>query len=144
MRNKICCSHLNHGIRVLLCPGQVRFGQVLKTWGDGYIIRPSTHLAVEDSDSNNDLVVLLIVRVDEEGNTGITLCICRQRTMLENKLPLTSNNIHLQVRASPSTSRHQLNCFSTKVEKYQNQSHFLLKNKYIVLQNSYHTFLRAA
>ena len=102
---------------------------------------PSSHLAVEDSDSNNDLVVLLVVGVDEEGNTGIILCSCRQRTILENKLPLTTNNIHLQVRASPSTSRHQLNCFSTKVEKYQNQSHFLLKIKYIVLRNSYHTFL---
>ena len=84
MRNKICCSHLNHGIRVLLCPGQVRFGQVLKTWGVGYIIRPS-HLAAEDGDPNNDLVVLLVVGVDEEGNTGIILCGCRQRTILGNK-----------------------------------------------------------
>ena len=79
MGNKICSSHLNHGIRVLLCPGQVRFGQVLKTWGVGDIIQPNIYLAVEDSDPNNDLVVLLVVGVDEEGNTGVALFKCRQR-----------------------------------------------------------------
>ena len=131
MGNKICSSHLNHGIRVLLCPGQVRFGQVLKTWGEGQIVQPSTHLAVEDSDSNNDLVVLLVVGVDEEGNTGIILCGCRQRTILGNKFWLISRNIHLQAQASPSTSWHPLNCFSTIVEKYQNLLHYLLKKSMV-------------
>ena len=81
MGNKICSSHLHHDIRILLCPGQIRFGQVLKTWGVGYIIRPS-HLAAEDGDPNNDLVVLLVVGVDEEGNTGVALFKCRQRGKL--------------------------------------------------------------
>ena len=81
MGNKICSSHLNHGIRVLLCPGQVRLGQVLKTWGEGDIIRPSTHLAVEDGDSDDHLGGVLLgvvvgdgpVEVDQEGDAWIAL-----------------------------------------------------------------------